>query len=326
MLVADDPRAPAAHRWRLPDDPTRPRAGGAAPRPHRITLDQLRIFSAVAEREHLTAAAQALRLSQGSVSVQVRRLERALGLPLLHRVGRNVRLTDVGRAVHRQALEALRSAQSVEDLASAYLQEERGEVHVTAGHVIGAHRLSAWLGPFVGAHPRIELHIGIAPLAAAMEALAAGDSDIVIVGSEVDAPGVETVTLERTELVIVVAAQHPLARHPRPLQELGHHRHLAHERGSATQLRARDVLRSHADRSPTTELDEGALMAALRSGLGYAVMPRAIVEAEVAEGSLCVIAGPGRPVHVAFTAVRRQSPHTPVVEALWAHLGRLGRG
>lgn len=290
----------------------------------RITLDQLRIFSAVAEREHLTGAAQALRLSQGSVSVQVRRLEKALGLPLLHRVGRNVRLTDIGRAVHSQALEALKSAQTIEDLANSFLLEDRGEVAVVAGLVIGAHRLSGWLGPFVQANPRIDVHISIAPLPAAMQSLATGAADVVIVGAPVLTPNVETIALERTELVIVVAAQHPLATHPSPLKELQKHRHLAHEHGSATQMHAGSVLRHFADLSPTTELEEGALLAALHTGLGFAVMPRAIVEAEIADGRLAVLKGPGRPVPVAFTAVRRVGPHTPVVDAFWAHLQQLG--
>jgi len=288
--------------------------------PMRITLDQLRIFSAVAEREHLTGAARALRLSQGSVSVQVRRLERALGLPLLHRVGRNVRLTDIGRAVHRQAQEALRSAQSIEDLAGAYLQEDCGEVAVAAGSVIGAHRLSGWLGPFVQAHPRIDIRISITPMQSAMEALAGGAVDVVILGAAVPMANVEMLALERTELVIVVASQHPLAAHPSPLAELDKHRYLKHDHGSATQAHASSVLRDLADNSPTVELEEGALVAALHTGLGFAVMPRAIVEEQIAAGSLVVLNGPGPAVPVAFSAVRRMGPHTPVVEAFWTYL------
>src|ERR1700692_736638 len=68
---------------------TRPRH----PRP-RITLDQLHTFLAVAERERVTAAAEALGLSQGSVSGGVRRPQATLGLPLLQRVGPHVQLTD----------------------------------------------------------------------------------------------------------------------------------------------------------------------------------------------------------------------------------------
>ena len=334
MLVADDPQPPEAGAWPAvvpmrrngrPVEAGAARRTAPATRQHRtkrlrITLDQLRIFSAVAEREHLTAAAQALHLSQGSVSVQVRRLERALGLPLLHRVGRNIRLTDVGRAVHRQAVEALKSAQSVEDLATAYLQEDRGQVTVAAGMVIGAHRLSGWLAPFVQGHPHVEVHIAITPLQMAMDSLAAGEVDVVVVGAEVPSANVESIILERTELVIVVASQHPLAAHPTPLTQLGQYRYLAHERGSATQLHAGAVLGGHEEHSPTTELEEGTLQAALHTGLGFAVMPRSIVEGEIAAGRLTVIDGPGEPIAVGFTAVRRPGPHTPVVDAFWAHL------
>jgi DNA-binding transcriptional LysR family regulator len=295
-----------------------------ARRPLRITLDQLRIFSAVAEREHLTGAAHALRLSQGSVSAQVRRLERALGLPLLHRVGRNVRLTDIGRAVHIQALEALKSAQSIDDLATAYLQEDRGEITVAAGLVIGAHRLSGWLGPFVRDHPHIDVRISIAPLQAAMDSLLSGAADVVVVGAAVPAANVETIALERTELIVVVAAQHPLATHRAPLTQLGKYRHLAHEHGSATEMHASSVLHNDADESPMVEMEEGALLAALHTGLGFAVMPRAIVETDIAAGRLVVLTGEGSPVPVSFTAVRRMGPHTPVVDTFWNHLAQLG--
>ena len=60
------------------------------------TFEQIRTFLAVASREHVTHAARALGLSQPAVTQQVHQLERALGVPLLQRVGRNVQLTDGG--------------------------------------------------------------------------------------------------------------------------------------------------------------------------------------------------------------------------------------
>ena len=83
----DNPQRRAAQRARW----------AARPRPE-VTLDQLHTFLAVAERQHVSEAAEALGISQGSVSTVVHRLEKRLGLPLFQRVGRNVRLTDVGRA------------------------------------------------------------------------------------------------------------------------------------------------------------------------------------------------------------------------------------
>jgi DNA-binding transcriptional LysR family regulator len=258
------------------------------------------------------------------VSAQVRRLERALGLPLLHRVGRNVRLTDVGRAVRHLAVDVLEQAAAIEDLAAGYRQEDHGEVSVVAGPVIGAHRISNWLGPFVRAHPHVDVRISIAAMQPATEALSSGRVDVAILGNASAAPNFETISLERTELVVVVAAQHPLAGIRNPLTKLSAYRCLAHEHGSATQVHATRVLGDLGDLSPTIELEEGALVAALHTGLGYAVMPRAIIETDIAEGRLVVLPRPGRPVPVVFTAMRRPGPHTPVVQTFWEHLGALG--
>lgn len=62
-----------------------------------MTLEQLRIFVAVAEREHMTRAAEALGLVQSAVSAAIAALESRHGTPLFHRIGRRIELTDAGR-------------------------------------------------------------------------------------------------------------------------------------------------------------------------------------------------------------------------------------
>ncbi len=296
----------------------------------RITLDQLHTFVAVAEREHLTKAAEALDLSQGSVSAQIRRLERTLHLPLLHRVGRNVRLTDVGREVHRLALGVLERAQLIEDIADGYLGVERGEVSVAAGPVIGAHRLPGWLAPFVQAHPQIDVHITLAPMEAAVEQLAVGRVDVVVFVTSDAKAGVpddwETLTLETTELVVVVSARHPLANSVDVARELARYRHLHHGPGSATERLARRLLEGQDEPAGlAVELEEGALVAALHAGLGFAVMPRAIVEPDIVSGRLTVLPHPGSRVPAVFTALRRAGPHTPAVSLLWGYLSKVAK-
>jgi DNA-binding transcriptional LysR family regulator len=150
-----------------------------------------------------------------------------------------------------------------------------------------------------------------------------GSADIVILGSDLRLPGVETVELERTELVLVVASGHPLLVEPDPMRALRQHRYLAHEAGTATQLRAARVVGRLADEAPTIELEEGALLAALLAGIGYAVMPKSVVEDAVADGRLAVLRRPGAPVLQRFMAARREALHTPAVQAFWAHLQRM---
>lgn len=116
----------------------------------------------MADAEHVSAAADALHQSQGTVSAAVRRLEETLGLPLLHRVGRNVRLTDVGRAVRQLAMRTLAEAAQVEHLTSGYTSFDTGEVRLAAGRVTGALLLSEWLSLFVRDYPNVDLRIELA--------------------------------------------------------------------------------------------------------------------------------------------------------------------
>ena len=70
---------------------------GATPRSRRgLTLEQLRVFVAVAEREHVTRAGHDLKLAQSAVSAAVAALEGVLSVRLFDRVGRNIKLTPAG--------------------------------------------------------------------------------------------------------------------------------------------------------------------------------------------------------------------------------------
>jgi DNA-binding transcriptional LysR family regulator len=90
-------------------------------------------------------------------------------------------------------------------------------------------------------------------------------------------------------------------------------------------MRAARVLGRRADAAATVELEEGALLAALLAGIGFAVMPRSVVQADIASGRLVVLERHATPVIQQFTAARRQALHTPAVQAFWDHLLTLGR-
>ena len=301
-------RAQAPHGKRRTASRTRPK----------LTLDQLHTFIAVANLEHVTAAAAALHLSQASVSASIRRLEAVLSVPLFHRVGRSVRLTDAGRAVRQLAIRTLDEARQLEQFAEGYAAFDRGEITIASGRVTGAHLLSGWAAPFVREHPQIVLRITLAPMQQLLAMLHEGAADVVVIGARVNEPDVDTLLLEESELVIVVAAHHPLADDPRAA-ELSKHRYISHEHGTATHAHAARVLGETAMYNQV-ELEEGALHAALLAGIGFAVMPRAVVESDIAAGRLIVVPRSGRAVRQPFTAARRRDLHTPAAEAFWSHL------
>src|SRR5438094_10471704 len=95
-----------------------------------FTLEQIRSFVAVAEHEHISRAAASLFLTQAAVTQQVRHFERAVGLQLLERDGRRVRLTDAGRSLADACRAAMRAVEVMDDTAQAMKEMQDGSLHV----------------------------------------------------------------------------------------------------------------------------------------------------------------------------------------------------
>lgn len=286
-----------------------------------FTLDQLRSFAAVAAREHVSAGARAIGLSQATVSQQVRLLEEALGVRLVERSGRGIRVTEAGRAVERLAAGVLDGALAIHALGADYQRGGRGRIVVGSGHVIGAHRLAAWLARFVQENPRLDVAITIDGWEALVDRLRTRSIDVAVMSIDAAPPDLESVVLEETELVIVVSPSHPLATRRNSDQiRLSDFRELAHGRGSGTEQLARQMLGLEHSDAGYLELEEGALLAALRAGLGWAALPRSVVAPECAGGGLVILPHPGPTVVQKFCAVRRRGVASLPVEGLWAHL------
>ena len=285
-----------------------------------VTLEQLHTFVAVARREHITRAAEAIHLSQGAVSEQVRLLERSLGVQLLERVGRRVRVTDAGRRIEQAASLALSAVRDVENVASRQRGLSSGTLVVAASSTTGVHRLPDWLASFVALHPSIEIRLQLANTAIVVAALRAGEVDCAVVEGPVTSDGLDVLDLERDELVAVVAAAHPLARIRRVgAAALAAHRYLAREAGSGTEALAARVLGAGYGHSPTLELGQAAaIRSGVLSGLGYAVISRTMVADDIAAGRVVVL--PRRPVSRHFRALRRSTSQSPTLEAFWQHL------
>lgn len=127
-----------------------------------LDLNAVGVFAKVVELRSFRAAARALGVPKSTVSAKVSQLETQLGLRLLERTTRSLRLTDAGDAYHRQAapaLDALReAAQNVESLRA----EPRGRLRVTASLEGGQFLLGPILAEYLRRHPAVELDVELA--------------------------------------------------------------------------------------------------------------------------------------------------------------------
>lgn len=292
----------------------------APPVRSRITLDQLHTFLTVAETGHQRRAAERLHLSAAAISEQLRLLEGQLGLRLFERLGRGTHLTEPGRALIEAASAAVMAARTVEEIALAHRGLSAGRLTLAAGHALAQYRLPSWLAEFFKRHPGIEIELRVMSTAAALETLASGGVDLALVGAEVPGGRFESVQLLREELVVTVAAGHPLASSPDVRRDVKKHRYLMRGEGSGTEPQARKLLGPSYLAGPVQRLGLGTVPPALLAGLGYTVMPKFAVEPWLEQGRLVILARRGRPVYQVFHAVRRVGAQAPASDAFWTFL------
>jgi DNA-binding transcriptional LysR family regulator len=124
-----------------------------------FTLEQIRTFLIVASREHITQSARALGLSQPAVTQQIQLLERTLGVSLLERLGRGVRLTEAGEQVAGACLLIMRALENLEQTVDSIRGLEAGTISIGATQVAASYYLAPALTAFCAAHPAVTLDI-----------------------------------------------------------------------------------------------------------------------------------------------------------------------
>lgn len=182
-----------------------------------MTLEQLRIFVAVAERLHMTRAAEALNLTQSAVSAAVSALEARHGTRLFDRVGRGVALNAAGAAFLPEARAVLTQAEAAEQALDDLAGLKRGAVRLFASQTIAAYWLPPRMVAFARAHPEITLHLSIGNTHRVVEAVLAGEAELGLVEGAEAAPRLTRDRVGADRLAVVAAPGHPQAGRSSPL-------------------------------------------------------------------------------------------------------------
>lgn len=173
-----------------------------------MTLEQLRVFVAVAERQHVTRAAAVLNLAQSAVSAAVATLEARHGAKLFHRVGRGVELTDAGALFLVEARAILARVEAAEQLLSELGDLKRGTLALHASQTIAGYWLPRHLVAFRRKYPGIDIRLTIGNTAQGSAALREGAVDLAFIEGMVEDPMLIKQQVARDQLVIVVGAEH----------------------------------------------------------------------------------------------------------------------
>ena len=176
-----------------------------------MTLEQLRIFIAVAESQHVTRAASELNLTQSATSAAIAALEARYGIKLFDRIGRGIVLTQTGRDFLDEAREvvarAKAAAQVLDDLAGL----KRGSLSLAASQTVANYWLPRRIETFRRAYPGIDLHVTTGNTEQVAQDVHRGAADLGFVEGEVDDPSLSIRRMEGDTLAVVVGLTHPWA-------------------------------------------------------------------------------------------------------------------
>lgn len=279
-----------------------------------ITIRQLKVFDAVAGHLSYTKAAEELHLTQPAVSMQVKQLESAVGLPLFEVFGKKVYLTRAGEVFlghARLLLEQLRLAAEEMDAVKGI---DGGSINVSIASTVNyfAARL---LAKFCKIHEKVHVNLEVTNRKTLLERLEQNQPDIVLMGqppAELDLVAEPFMT---NPLIVIAPTSHPLLASKKPVtvKQLAAERIILREPGSGTR---NAVERFFVDKeitpvSQTVMTSNEAIKQTVEAGLGVAIVSIHTVELELAVGRLARLNVQGFPInrkwYVAHRAGKRLS-------------------
>jgi DNA-binding transcriptional LysR family regulator len=263
-----------------------------------VTLRQLQIFDAIVRLGSFTQAAEALFLTQPTVSMQVKKLEEGIGLPLFEHIGKQIFLTDAGKVLQeytQQTLDAFANLEmEIADLKGLKTGLLRLGVVTTAKYF--APRA---LGKFCERYPGVDVALKVTNRERLLQRMAQNEDDLYIIGRPPQSDDMVFEPYLPNPLVVLAGRAHPLAgeRNIDP-HELEKYFFIVREAGSGTRMATENFF---AERGIKLKIrmelgSNEAIKQAIDAGLGISVLSRHTLALEGENGRLKILDVNGFPI------------------------------
>lgn len=176
-----------------------------------MNLRQIEIFRAIMRHGSVTAAANALGVSQPAVSKILHHLEGQLGYRLFERIGGRLAATMEARLLYEDADRVFRELEVLGALARTIAERKIGLLRIGASTPVTHSLLPKALKRFLADHPTVKIQLATLPKKEIAEALAIGDVDLAVTLSPILAPTVRSEVLAEVPVAVVLRADDPLA-------------------------------------------------------------------------------------------------------------------
>ncbi|EDX83629.1 LysR substrate binding domain protein [Synechococcus sp. PCC 7335] len=262
------------------------------------TLHQLKVFEATARHGSFTRAAEELYLTQPTVSIQVKQLTKAVGLPLFEQIGKRLYLTEAGEKLLSTCQDIFTGLDqfemSVADLKGMKQGQLKLAVITTAKYFV-----PRILGPFCKRYPGIDISLKVTNHQRLQESMLANEDDIYIISQAPTQPDLTIHPFLENPLIVLAPTSHPLARKQNiPIEALNNEAFIMREPGSGTRKAVEKIFEEH-NVSVNVSLELGsneAIKQAIAGGLGISVLSQHTIISEGTTGEFAILDVQGFPI------------------------------
>lgn len=282
-----------------------------------VTLHQLKVFEAAARHGSFTRAAEELYLTQPTVSIQVKQLTKAVGLPLFEQVGKRLYLTDAGQELYQAAKEIFERISQMEMTVADLKGMKQGRLRL-AVITTAKYFIPRLLGPFCQRYPGVNVSLQVTNHEGLLERMGSNQDDLYILSRPPLGEELEVKPFLDNPLVVVAPSHHPLAQEPIvSLERLAQEPFILREQGSGTREVAQQLFKDQ-NLEMQVKLDLGsneAIKQAIIGGLGLSVLSYHTLTSVGATKELTVLNVEGFPIHRQWHVVYPKGKQLSIVAA-----------
>lgn len=264
-----------------------------------ITLDQLQVFEAAARHCSFTRAAEELFVTQPTVSMQVKHLAQAIGLPLFEQVGKRIYLTEAGKEVLHSCREIFQCLDRLETTIVDLKGMKQGKLRLAAVTTT-KYFIPKLLKPFCKLYPGVKVALEFTNHEALLTRLNENLDDLYILSCPPNREDIEAKPFLDNPLVAIAPANHPFAKqHKLCLKNFAEEPLIVREEGSGTRKLVRQFFEQRGI-SPRINLELGsneAIQQAVIDGLGLSVLSMHTLNCAEVRKQLAILDVDGFPIH-----------------------------
>jgi len=277
-----------------------------------MNLNQLRLFYLAVKHKNLGRAAAELNITQPAVSKGIRRLQEYYEVPLVHKLGKNTRLTLAGDALFKIAEKIFEWDKLADTCMADFQNENLKHLKISSTESFGAYYLPEFINRFNANAPNIQVTLEVLSNRRIVENTINLKNDIGFVSFPVKDKKLKTTEIVKDEIVIILNPSHPLAQKKQiRAADLEGHMIIMHEQGSYFRKMIDDLLEANhvTVAMPITFSNNEAIKKAVEGGAGIAPISKKVAAKEIESGQLVARSLSSAPVYRTFYMIRHKEKH-----------------